>query len=132
MSLMVFIPRNIQTGSNWPQLANSLYWGFSRAIFVLGTILTILPTILGHTTSFFNLILTSKLLHFIARISFCTYLIHLMVIYQFTYTRNYDVYYTIVDTFVIYLGLLVVSLFFGFLMTVFVELPFAKLQKQLI
>jgi peptidoglycan/LPS O-acetylase OafA/YrhL len=45
--------------------------------------LTILPSILGIHHSFFNLILNAKALTFIARISFCTYLIHLMVIYGF-------------------------------------------------
>ncbi len=132
MAMVVFVPRSFQIGTYWPQLAHSIYWTFSRAIFVFGTILTILPTMLGHSHSFFNFILTAKLLQFIARISFCTYLIHVMVIYQFTYTRNYDIYYAIIDTFVVYLGILTLCLFFGFLMTVFVELPFAKLQKTFI
>lgn len=64
-----------------------------------------------------------------ARVSFCTYLIHLMVVFRFSYTRAYDVYYRLIDTFVLYMGLLVLSLFLGFWLTMLVELPFANLLK---
>jgi peptidoglycan/LPS O-acetylase OafA/YrhL len=93
--------------------------------------MTILPSMLGHGHSFFNLIMTSSAFHFIARISFCTYLVHLMVLYNFTLSRNYNVYYNIIDNFIAYLGILVLSLVFGFITTVLIELPFAKLQKEL-
>jgi peptidoglycan/LPS O-acetylase OafA/YrhL len=129
MSFVGFIPRDLQVGHEWPQIAHSFYWGFSKPIFLLGMVLTILPTMLGHSHSFFNTLLTSKSFHYIARISFCTYLVHLMVLYNYFFTRNYDIYYGIVDQFITYLGMLIISLALGFLLTVFVELPFAKLQK---
>jgi hypothetical protein len=47
-------------------------------------------------------------------------------------TRNYNFYYTTSGIFVLYLGILMVSLFFGTIVTVTVELPFGKLQKELI
>ena len=130
MSLVAFIPRSLQTGTAWPQINHSLYWGLSKPVFLLGMGMTILPTMLGHSHSFFNLILTPKLFHFIARISFCTYLVHLMVLYYFILSRNYDIYYNTIDNFIVYLGLLTVSLFYGFISTVLVELPFAKIQKE--
>lgn len=111
-------------------MLSSFYWGLSKPIFLIGMIMTILPTILGYTHSIFNMLLTPKIFYFIARISFCTYLVHLLIVYQFLFTRNYNTYYNIIDTFTFYLGLLIVSLFFGFLLTIFVELPFAKLQKE--
>ncbi len=131
MSFVGFIPRNLQLGNEWPQLLHSFYWGLSKPIFLLGMTMTILPTMIGHSQSFFNTLLTSRAFHFIARISFCTYLVHLMVLYHFILSRNYNIYYNIIDTFIVYLGMLVVSLGFGFLGTVFIELPFAKLQKEL-
>jgi peptidoglycan/LPS O-acetylase OafA/YrhL len=112
-------------------MSSSFYWGLSKPGFILGLMLTLLPTILGHRHSFFNLVLTSKAFHFIARISFCTYLVHLMVLYQYTLTRNYNIYFNITEAFVAYLGMLVVSLFLGFWLTVLVELPCAKLQREL-
>jgi len=66
-----------------------------------------------------------------AKISFCTYLIHLMVIYQFCTSRTDDVYYSINDGFILYVGCLALSCTLGFLMTIFVEVPCSYYQKQL-
>ena len=131
MAFVAFIPRSLQTGTQWPQYLHSLYWTLSKPIFLFGLILTVLPTTLGFRYSFFNLILTPKIFHFIAKVSFCTYLVHLMIIYQLMLTRNYNFYYTTNGIFVLYLGILMVSLFFGTIVTVIVELPFGKLQKEL-
>lgn len=131
MVFVAFIPRPLQTGSTWPQILHSLYWGLSKPIFILGIILVILPSTLGLTYSFFNTILTPKIFHFIARISFCTYLVHLMFISQFMLTRSYDTYFKTIDIFIINMGILILSLIFGFLLMIVVELPFANLQKEL-
>lgn len=86
-------------GAKWPQEVHSLYWTFSKPFFLFGLILAVLPSCLGISHSFFNLILKGKVLVYIARISFCTYLVHLMVIYHVYFTRNEDVYYSLVSTF---------------------------------
>jgi len=52
-----------------------------------------------------------------------------MIVFRFIYNRTYDFYYTLKDIFVINFGLLVICLFFGFLLTMLVELPFANLLK---
>lgn len=116
-------------GSKWPQIFHSLYWIASKVIFMFGLLLTILPSCLGVTNSFFNLILNSKLFVFIARISYCTYLLHIMIVYGFIETRSYDIYYSLLDQLLLYLGLLVICLFFGFVMTVTIEVPFGNLLK---
>ena len=54
-----------------------------------------------------------------------------MLILGYYYSRTYDVYYKVQDTFATYVGLLTLSLFFGFIMTMLVELPFANLLKLL-
>ena len=130
MALVTFIPRPLQTGSHWPQIGHSLYWTLSKPIFILGLILTILPSCIGIKNSFFNTILTAKVFSFIARISFCTYLIHIFVLSYWIATRSYDVYYTFWDIFTFYSGILVLVLFFGFLITVCIELPFSNLLKN--
>lgn len=129
MTLVTFIPRSLQTGSSWPLTIHALYWTLSKPIFISGLIFTVLPSCLGISSSFFNLILNAKIFIWMARVSFCTYLIHLMVVFRFSYTRAYDVYYRLIDTFVLYMGLLVLSLFLGFWLTMLVELPFANLLK---
>ncbi len=129
MAFVAFIPRSLQTGTQWPQYLHSLYWTLSKPIFLFGLILTVLPTTLGFRHSFFNLILTPKIFHFIAKVSFCTYLVHLMILFQVINTRNYNFYYTINGIFVFYSGILALSLLFGTIVTVMVELPFGNLQK---
>jgi peptidoglycan/LPS O-acetylase OafA/YrhL len=116
-------------GHHWPQWVHSLYWVISKPIFIGGMFLTVLPSILGCRHSFFATILTAKVLHFIARISFCTYLVHLFVLYYFLCDRSYDIYYSLIDMFTFYLGVLAYSLFFGFLLTMVIEVPFANLVR---
>ena len=118
-------------GSKWPQQVHSLYWALSKPLFIIGLFMTTLPSILGFRHSFFELALSNKLLMFIARVSFCTYLVHLMVIYQFIYVQNADIYYQITEIFVVYLGILVISLALGFTLTMLVEVPFSNLLKLL-
>ena len=132
MALVTFVVRPLQVGHHWDQIWHSVYWTFSKPIFILGVIFTILPSCLGISHSFFNLILTNKCFVYIARISFSTYLVHILVIYYYLTDRTYDMYYNIPDLFSIYLGILVLCLFFGFIVTLTIELPFANLQKMII
>ena len=119
------------SGNYWPQFGHSLYYALSKPLFIFGMMMTVLPSCLGITHSFFNFLLTAKVFIFIARISFCTYLVHLMVMLKVIYDRTYDIYYEVFDVFSIYLGVLVISLFFGFILTMTAELPFANLLKML-
>lgn len=54
-----------------------------------------------------------------------------MVIYHFLYTRTYDTYFELIDVFVVSFGVLIISLFFGFCLTMLIEVPFANLQKMM-
>ena len=132
MAFATFITRPVQMGGTWPQSLHSLYYALSKPVFLFGMVLTLLPTVLGVRGSFFDLILTNRCFVFIARISFCTYLVHLIVMEQFFGTRTYDISYNVLDAFMVNMGILVLSLFFGFLLTMMVELPFANLQKHLV
>lgn len=116
-------------GVNWPQYVHSLYWALSKPLFVVGMVFMILPPVLGVVHSFFNLILTAKILTYIARISFCSYLVHMMVIYQFLFSRNYEIYYKPENILVESFGLLLLVLCLGFILTMCVELPFGNLVK---
>lgn len=101
-----------------------------KPLFIVGIIMLVLPTILGCKHSFFKLILDNKLFNFMAKISFCTYLVHLIVLIQYIFSRTEDSYYSITDAFPKYLGCLVLSCFFGFLVTVFVEVPCSQWLKE--
>ena len=92
--------------------------------------MTFLPSILGIRHSIINTILTARVFFFIARISFCTYLVHLFVVYQYLYTRSYDVYYDIKETFSVFIGLVPIILFLGVVMTLVIEVPFGNMLKM--
>ncbi len=130
MMFLVFILRPLQVGYYWPQILHSLYGCLEKPFFIFGLLMVTFPTILGVQGSLFRTLLDNKILNFLAKISFCTYLIHLMVILQYISSRSFDNYYSLLATFTPYLGCLVVSCFFGFLMTIFVELPFSVWQKE--
>ena len=130
MAFLIFILRTLQAGQKWDQIWHSLYACLEKPFFIIGLIMVTFPSVLGCKGSFFRLLLESKILNFMAKISFCTYLVHFMVILQFVSSRTYDNYFSLLDTFTLYLGALVVSCFFGFLMTIFVELPFSICQKE--
>lgn len=131
MAFLMLIVRTLQIGHNWPQILHSLYSCLEKPIFIIGLFMVIFPTILGCKGSFFHLLLSNKLFNFLAKISFCTYLVHVMVMIQSIMSRTYDNYYSLITTFPLYLGNLVVSCFIGFLMTIFVELPCSAWQKRL-
>lgn len=48
------------------------------------------------------------------------------------YTQKVDFYYNIGDILPFYLGIVVMSMFLGFVGTMIVEVPFAKLEKRMV
>ena len=130
MAFVVFIPRVLQIGYEWDQIWHSLYFCFAKVVFIIGLTLVLLSTLLGVKGSFFMTILDTKLFSFIAKISFCTYLVHLIFITQYLAVFYTDLYYNIQDRYVILLGFICASCFFGFLLTIVVEVPFSYLQKE--
>lgn len=69
----------------------------------------------------------TKLFNFIAKISFVTYLVHYMVINYLHYTQKVDYYYDDGDILTLYVPLVLVSMIFGFIGTLMVEVPFGKI-----
>ena len=75
--------------------------------------------------------LDNKFFNFLSKISFCVYLLHFMVVEYVHYGEKTDFYYSSANIFPLYLGIVCLSLFFGFLATIFIEVPFSKLEKML-
>jgi peptidoglycan/LPS O-acetylase OafA/YrhL len=94
MAFIVFIPHTLQVDIIWPQIAYSLYAALTRFLFVFGLTLTILPSLLGCKRSLVIFLMDTNLFNFIAKISFCTYLVHLTVLLIFYKSRTYDRYYS--------------------------------------
>ena len=73
----------------------------------------------------------TKLFNFIAKASYCIYLIHLTIITQWLGSRKIDTYYDIVPIYSVFVAHSVLSILVGFVMTILIEIPFSKLQKQM-
>jgi hypothetical protein len=79
MIFLVMIPRTLQVGTTWSQDLHSLYLSLAKFLFVLGLGLTILPSLLGCKKSIIMFMMDTWFFNFIAKISFCTYLVHLII-----------------------------------------------------
>lgn len=132
MLFLVLIPRTLQQGIKWTQFIHSLYLTFSKFIFVIALYIALLPSLLTSQKSVISLMLDTKCFNFIAKISFCTYLLHLNVVLGWMNSRTYSRYFTIVPTWTEYCAILIISLALGLIMTVLIEIPFMKMQKLLV
>lgn len=124
---IVLLPRSLQVGHQWPQFAHSLYLTSTKLLFVVGISLLCIPSLLGAKNDFFFWLMDTKLFNFIAKISFVTYLVHYMVINYLHYTQKVDYYYDDGDILTLYVPLVLVSMIFGFIGTLMVEVPFGKI-----
>jgi peptidoglycan/LPS O-acetylase OafA/YrhL len=128
---LVLIPRTAQGPHYWPQLAHSLYLTYGKTLFVLSVALIILPSVLG-VPSFIRTILDTKLFSFVGKASYCTYLIHLIIIMGWVGAFSTNFYFESIVQYQLFCSHTVICVFLGFLLSLLVEIPFSKLQKMLI
>lgn len=128
-----FIPRTNQGNMYWPQIIHSIYLTFGKILFVFGLSLLIIPSIILPTNSKSKLlvrfILDTKLFSYIAKVSYCTYLIHLTLLLLYYGSFKFDFYYAMGPTFTIFVSFSVLSLFCGLILFLLVEQPFSHLQR---
>lgn len=129
-TFICFIPRTGQNEHNWSQLAHSLYLTYGKTGFVVAVSLIVLPSLLG-VNSFVRFILDTKLFNFIGKVSYCTYLVHLIFITYWMYAQFTNFYFEPIATYVIFLTTSIASIAFGFILSILVEIPFSRFQKQL-
>ena len=131
MLFLILIPRTLQiNGSNsWDQVYHSAYLTFAKGIFCFGLSMFLLPSLLG-INSYVRFILDTNFFSVIAKISFCTYLVHLMVILWHVFTYEVDYYFTQDTQWSIFAFYLLASSIIGFLMTIIVEVPFSKIERH--
>lgn len=128
---MVLIPRTEQVGDSWPQLAHTLYLTYGKTVFVFSVFLIILPSLLG-TQSIIRFIMDTKMFNFVAKVSYCTYLLHLCFIYWWDSQVSTNLYYELIGVYSLFASHSVISVLGGFVLAVLVEIPCAKFQKIII
>ena len=89
------------------------------------------PSLLGVKNDLFFFLTDTKFFHYIGKISFWTYLIHYMFVLHVNYTQRVDFYYSARDIFSLYLPVAILSMVFGAIGTIVIEVPFAKLEQML-
>ena len=115
----------------WNDTDHVLYLVFNRSIFVFGFLLVILPGLLTGK-DIVHSILSFKAFAPLGRLTYCTYLVHLIVVARTTFgTKNS--FYANHETF-IYVALadLVFSLMAGYILSVVAEAPLLNLEKNFI
>ena len=127
LCFVTFFPRVLQTGSSWPQWFHSMCINFGRILYPFAITLILGPTLLGVKGSVFRTFLDTPFFNFLSRISYGVYLVHGMAIFYINWGNKADTYLSIVNAYVITIAAIVISIVFGFLLTVVVELPFRKL-----
>ena len=126
MLFIILIPRTLQVGGTWPQFLHSFFLSTGKVFFVLGLYIMILPSLLD-VPNFVFFIMDTRFFNAVSKISFWTYLIHYMIVLQVTYSQKVDFYYAKADILPLYIPIALLSLCFGFIGTILVEVPFAKM-----
>lgn len=128
---LVLIPRTAQgEDRHWPQLAHSLFLTYGKWAFTFAISLIILPSLLG-IKSIVRFMLDTKFFNYIAKVSFCTYLVHLIMLDISFQNTTTDYYYSVIPHYSLFVSMTAISLGLGFLMAVLVELPLSRLQRIL-
>ena len=120
IAMVLFLPRMLQVGYEWPQFFHSMCLNFGHILFPFAVFMILLPTVLGLKTSFMRTLFDLPFFNFVSRISYSAYLIHGLVILYIANVKWYDTYYWISDLIVNSLAAIVLCLFFGTLLSVFV------------
>lgn len=120
----------MQLGGEWPQWFHSFCINFGRIVYPFAITLVVGPTLLGVEGSLFRTLLDTKFFNFLSRISYGVFLVHGMAIFYINWGNKTDTYLSITNTYVISLSAIILSIFFGFLLTVTIEIPFRRLFQR--
>ena len=111
-------------GGVWPQWAHSFYWVSVKIVFPFAVMMVACPSMLG-CKSLVSVLLRSRILQILARVSFSTFLIHTLIVDGYFNRVGYDLYYNMVIPINTFFGIAIQSIFCGFVLMMTIELPSA-------
>ena len=131
INLIIWIVIDLQKAQDihvWNDTQHIFYLIFNRFTFVLGFVFVILPGLLTGKDVVYK-ILSFKAFTPLGRLTYCTYLVHLIIISRTTFgtemsfygTNESFIYVALVDT--------LISLFAGFVLSVVAEVPLLTIEK---
>lgn len=83
-----------QTGGNWSTLTQAFYNSLNRVIFIFGMYCCVFAAMFGCKNDPSKFILGHRFFSPLAKVSFCIYLMHLIVIMGGTFAGRMDLYWT--------------------------------------
>jgi len=134
INLMIWIAVDMQKSQDihyWNDTQHVFFLVFNRFVFVFGFMLVILPGLLTGKDVMHS-ILGFKAFTPLGRLTYCTYLVHLVVVARTTYGTQTSFYATHESFIYVALADLVFSLFAGYVLSVVAEAPLLNLEKNFI
>ena len=124
-----YYPRTYKNDPNsWSNGAVYFWLTFQRIIYVFGLNLIFLNDFLG-SNDWIRKILSWKFFGIIARLSFCGYLVHLIIILRFSLSSRASQYIKAETLNYQFFSDLSLSLIFAFILSLFVEIPFINVEN---
>ena len=120
----------LQVGYDWPQAFHSLCLNFGRSLFPFAIFLVVMPSMLGVKPSFIRTLLDTSFFNYLSRISYSVYLVHGLVILQVNNVKKYDTYFSILDLYITSLAVILLSCFFGTILTFLLDIPTQKIVTK--
>ena len=106
----------------WPQWLNAVYLSFSRPLFIIGIYIFALAMFVGRLQGIRN-ILGNEIMTPIARLTFCIYLVHPIIISSFYSTVDTSQYLRLLSVIGYFLAFLLISFLVSIVLFLLVEAP---------
>ncbi|CAD8140737.1 unnamed protein product [Paramecium octaurelia] len=117
---------------SWPKWFQHIYHALCRFLFSFGLTLVVLPNLIGAYDIFNSKFMNNTLFKLMAKLSFTMYLVHLMIIVILTETFYETPAFAQIDMITCFVCAVVLSMTFGLLLSLLVELPFGNLDTRII
>ena len=91
MAIWVIVP--FQKGEEWSTLTQAFYNSLNRVVFLVGMYLCIFAAMFGCKNDPSKYILGHRIFSPLAKVSFCIYLVHFIVIMSGTFSARMDMYW---------------------------------------
>jgi len=126
---IIYFPRTIQVGIQWPEVAEILWSTFSKPLWAIGIFLITAPCLVGNQ-SLLNRFLSHYYFVALSKISYSSYLVHFALIQMLIYGSHQ--YYSLSKDFQLRIVLFIslTSFIGGFIIYLMIEKPIHNLVKK--
>ncbi|KAJ8021728.1 Nose resistant to fluoxetine protein 6 [Holothuria leucospilota] len=131
MYAMVFALHNTSDQNPLPMWFSALWGGVSRTLFSIGVAWVAFACTTGHG-GLINSFLSWSFWTPMARLTYCAYLLHPIVIALYSYTKQIPFHWTVIENTYMFLANAVMSYFAAFCLSLLVEGPTMGLEKVIL